>query len=156
MGVRDVRLEDSENRVNRRELIKKTLQMSGAAYVAPMVLAAAVPLSAQGSPGPNPQCIGASCTTFIPCATNPNCVCITSSSGGGFCLDGTTSCAVIGPCGPAPGFTCPAGSFCAVDTCCGQPICAPFSASAVCQATSAPAPGRGPRPAGTGPFLGWV
>ena len=89
MSASDDRLLD--NKVNRRELIKKTLQVGGAAYVAPMVLASAVPLSAQGSPGPNPQCIGATCTTFIPCATNAACVCVTSSSGGGFCVDGGTS-----------------------------------------------------------------
>lgn len=153
MSASDDRLLGSK--VDRRELIKKTLQLGGAAYVAPMVLASAVPLSAQGSPGPNPGCIGATCTTFIPCAVNPSCVCVQSSGGGGFCVDGATSCGAIGNCGPAPTFTCPSGSFCAVNTCCGVPVCVSFAASAVCQTTQNPAPGRGPRPSGAGPFIGW-
>ena len=120
-------------RVNRRELIKKSLQIGGAAYVAPMVMASVAKVSAQVSPGPNPECQGATCATFVACAANATCVCVRSSSGGGFCVDGSTACAAIGDCGPSPDFTCPAGSFCAVDTCCTVPVCVSFAASAVCQ-----------------------
>ena len=119
-------------RVNRRELIKKSLQIGGAAYVAPMVMASVAKVSAQSS-NPNPECIGATCATFVACAANALCVCVRSAQGGGFCVDGSTSCAGIGNCGPSPTFTCPAGSFCAVDTCCGVPVCVSFAASAICQ-----------------------
>ena len=140
-------------RVNRRDLIKKSLQFGGAAYVAPMVMASVAKVSARQSPGPNPECVGATCETFVPCAANASCICVRSSTGGGFCVDGGTSCSIIGPCGPAPDFTCPAGSFCAVDTCCGTPICAPFSASTVCQ-TGPAAAVRAPK-TGSGTLIGY-
>lgn len=120
-------------RVNRRELIKKSLQIGGAAYVAPMVMASVAKVSAQISPGPNPECQGATCATFVACAANAACVCVRSSAGGGFCVLGSTSCSAIGPCGASPDFTCPAGSFCAVDTCCSGPVCVSFGASSACQ-----------------------
>lgn len=143
----------AEARVDRRELIKKSLQIGGAAYVAPMIMASAAKVSAQQSPGPNPECQGATCETFVPCAANQSCVCVRSSNGGGYCVDGSTSCSVIGNCGPAPGYSCPAGSFCAVDTCCQVPVCVPFSASAVCQ-TGPAANTRAPK-TGSGPQIGY-
>ncbi len=139
--IKDGLKEPGGIRVNRRELIKKSLQIGGAAYIAPMVMASVAKVSAQVSPGPNPECAGATCATFVACASNATCVCVRSSSGGGFCVDGQTSCAAIGPCGASPDFTCPAGSFCAVDTCCSGPVCVSFSASAVCQ-TGPPASAR--------------
>jgi hypothetical protein len=137
-------------RVNRRELIKRSLQIGGAAYVAPMVMASVAKVSAQTSPGPNPECAGATCSTFVACAANALCVCVRSSSGGGFCVDGSTSCSAIGNCGAAPGYACPAGSFCAVDTCCTVPVCVSFAASTVCQTGPAAASRALPNgPAGT-------
>ena len=140
-------------RVNRRELIKKSLQFGGAAYVAPLVVASVAKVSAQVS-NPNPECQGATCATFVPCAANPTCVCVRSSSGGGFCVDGQTSCSAIGNCGPSPTFTCPAGSFCAVDTCCGVPVCVSFAASTLCQ-TGPPASSRTPPSGAPGTTIGY-
>lgn len=134
-------------KVNRRELLKKSLQFGGAAYVAPMVLGSTAKLAAQQS-GPNPECAGATCATFVPCAANSACVCVRSSAGGGFCVLGSTSCGAIGNCGPAPGYACPAGSFCAVDTCCGVPVCVSFGASTNCQT----GPSASGRSAPTGPL----
>lgn len=128
---------------NRREAIKRALKAGGVAYVAPIVLGSAVPASAQVSPGPNPECVSATCATFVPCNSNSACVCVASSTGGGFCVLGSTSCSAVGPCGAAPGYACPAGSFCALNTCCGSPVCVMFSASTPCQVpASGPAPAR--------------
>ena len=131
--IKDVLKSPEGIRVNRRELIKKSLQIGGAAYVAPMVMASVAKVSAQGSPGPNPECQGATCSTFVACAANSACVCVRSATGGGFCVLGSTSCSAIGPCGASPDFACPAGSFCAVDTCCSGPVCVSFGASTPCQ-----------------------
>ena len=112
-------------KVNRREMIKKAIQAGGVAYVAPMVLASATPASAQVSPGPSPQCLGANCGNFIPnCSTSPDCFCWTLSTGGGFCGQNFL-CADFNNCGT--GNTCPPGFVCAVDTCCDIPKCTPVS-----------------------------
>jgi hypothetical protein len=74
---------------------------------------------------PDPECAGATCTTFIPCdTTNPDCVCTTLVNGGGLCVPGSTNCSILAACG-ADG-SCPEGSLCAVDTCCGSPVCIPI------------------------------
>lgn len=135
-------------RINRRDLLKKSLQVGGAAYVAPIVMSSVAKVSAQQSPGPNPECVGATCETFVPCSSNSDCICVRSSNGGGYCVPGSTSCSIIGNCGPAPGYACPEGSFCAVDTCCEQgPICAPFALSAQCQSEGPAATTRAPKSA---------
>src|SRR5688572_4465727 len=98
--------------LNRRELMKRTLQVSAAAYVAPMILAAETPTSAQVSAA----CVGATCANFIPCQGNPSCVCFSLADGSGFCGVGV-SCAGLTPCSLAA--PCPAGFVCQVNTCCG-------------------------------------
>ena len=133
-----------ERAASRRDVIKKALKAGGVAYVAPMVLGSVLPAAAQGSGNPNPNCAAATCATFVQCNTNSSCVCVSSSSGGGFCVLGSTSCAAVGNCGAAPGYACPAGSFCAVNTCCGVPVCVLYTASTPCQL-----PGTGPAPART-------
>ena len=118
------RLADSPSR---RTVIKTGVKL---AYVAP-VLAASFKLrnvSAQGAVtgNPNPECRGARCGTFTPCSTNNvDCVCTTTTSGGGFCVPGSTQCNTLVPCGRDG--SCPAGSLCAVDTCCIDPVCIPVS-----------------------------
>ncbi len=98
--------------VNRRELMKRSLRVGGIAYVAPMILAAATPASAQISQA----CVGATCQTFIPCQNNPNCVCFSLANGSGWCGIGV-SCAGLTPCSLQT--PCPTGFVCQVNTCCG-------------------------------------
>ena len=76
----------------------------------------------------NPECAPATCATFIPCNEGGNCgsygVCVSIAEGGGTCLYGPTPCAGLTLC---PGGTtdCGAGEICAVNTCCGDPVCVP-------------------------------
>jgi hypothetical protein len=130
----DIPSETAGARLSRRQSLKRFLQAGTAAYVAPIVLASVAPLAAQAS---HPECVGASCTTFLPCSSsNTDCVCVALSSGGGFCVPGSTSCGVTGPCGASPGFACPANNVCAVNTCCGTPVCVPTALGAQCPAGS--------------------
>jgi hypothetical protein len=112
--------------ISRRSAIKRIGVVGAVAWSAPVLSSMSAPAFAQGGSGPNPECAGASCTTFIPCSSgNPDCVCTTVFGGGGFCVPGSTSCGVTGPCGPAG--ECPDGNLCVVDTCCGEPVCVPIS-----------------------------
>jgi hypothetical protein len=80
---------------------------------------------------PDPECAGATCETFLPCSdNNPDCVCVTLASGGGLCMPGSTLCSIIGECGVD--FSCPPGSACGVDTCCGYPVCLPLDLHDLC------------------------
>ncbi len=88
-----------------------------------------------------PECEGADCDTFIPCQDDPGCVCVTTPTGGGVCVISSTPCAGLELC---PDGTCPPGSVCALDTCCGDPVCVPQEAFCA----DAPAPAGDP-PAGT-------
>jgi hypothetical protein len=107
-------------RATRRQMMKKGLALGSAAYVAPMIVGAVTPVSAQGVSNPSPGCAGASCGNFIACS-GTNCFCWTLSTGGGFCgLD--FSCGGAATC-TGVGNTCPAGSVCTVNTCCGAPTC---------------------------------
>jgi hypothetical protein len=91
---------------------------------------------------PNPECEGATCTTFIECSTeNPDCVCTTLFGGGGFCVPGSTPCQPLARC--PNGNECSAGELCAVNTCCGENVCIPVALECVLGFTSrAAAPGE--------------
>lgn len=105
--------------LNRRELMKRTLQLGTAAYVAPMILANETPVGAQVSA----TCIGATCETFTNCQGNVNCYCFSLADGSGFCGIGASCgsfCSLASPC--AGGFVCQ------VNTCCGAAgVCIPAS-----------------------------
>jgi hypothetical protein len=123
-------------RTTRRQLMKKGLALGSAAYVAPMIVGAVTPVSAQGVSNPSPGCEGATCATFIACS-GVNCFCWTLSTGGGFCgmnflCSPAASCSGVGN-------TCPAGQVCTVGTCCGSPKC--ILVSSLCTTT---APARAP------------
>jgi hypothetical protein len=83
--------------------------------------------------GPDPECAGATCQTFIPCEGNscasPVCGTLssdgTTGNGGGVCVEGTTPCLGLSNCFNGD---CPVGSFCAIDSCCAVPVCVPPSA----------------------------
>ena len=131
-----------ERQAGRRTVIKGAAAGVAAVWAAPVVSSVTSPAYAAGSVGnPNPECIGANCDTFGPSSSaNPDCVCTTTATGGGFCVPGSTRCDVGPECGPAPGFSCPDGSICVVDTCCGFPVCTPLDLNANCPPITA-APG---------------
>jgi hypothetical protein len=116
-----------------------------------------IPIAEQepcGPDSPDPECEGATCATFTPCNLPNNCtspVCVTIAEGGGVCVEGTTPCAGLIPC---PGGTgdCPPGSLCAIETCCGDPVCVPESV--FCPEGGGAAPAAAP--AGAGPTIGGV
>jgi hypothetical protein len=109
----------------RRTIVKTGVKL---AYAAP-ILAASFKLSQAGvlgaSGNPNPECKGSSCGSFQQCSTNPDCICTTTSTGGGFCVPGSTACAGLEACGRDG--SCPSGSLCVVNSCCGDPVCVPVS-----------------------------
>jgi hypothetical protein len=84
---------------------------------------------------PHPECTGATCATFTPCASgNLDCVCAGTPAGGGICVPGSTPCGGLTLCGPAPEFACPTNEVCVVDTCCGEPVCVNVALAAQCPA----------------------
>jgi hypothetical protein len=127
---------DLEDRIadspTRRTVVKTGVKL---AYVAPIVAASFKLREASAqevmSPGnPNPECRGATCGNFIPCATNPDCICTTTAAGGGFCVPGSTQCAGLADC--AADLSCPAGNVCVVNSCCVVPKCVPISLNQEC------------------------
>lgn len=85
-----------------------------------------------------PECAGATCATFVPCATpgagctDPVCVRIAVVNNGQ-CVEGTTPCAGLSDC--LTSADCGTG-ICAVDTCCGRNVCVP--ASVFCSSSVSP------------------
>lgn len=80
-----------------------------------------------GGGGPDPECQGASCGNFTACNLPNNCldpVCVTTYEGGGLCVEGATPCGGLLDCPNGTG-DCPPGYICAVETCCGRPVCLP-------------------------------
>lgn len=113
---------------------RRTIVKTGAkiAYAAPLVAASFKLQSAmaQSISNQHPECVGATCASFIQCSSsNGDCVCITTPVGG-FCVPGSTSCSIIGPCDANN--ACPDGSVCAIDTCCIDPVCVPTSLTGQC------------------------
>lgn len=116
---------------SRRDLIRKAVRLGGAAYVAPIIVATARPISALAAvTNPDPECAGFVCGGLTPtCNGNQNCVCVTEAGGGGGCIDGLTLCRTAADCTTSD--DCPSGSICAVNTCCDRPICAPLCGTVV-------------------------
>lgn len=81
-----------------------------------------------GPESPDPECEPATCDTFIPCENPGECnspVCGSIVAGGGACVEGAARCASLTPC-PNGNSDCTDG-LCFKDSCCGQPVCQPFS-----------------------------
>jgi hypothetical protein len=103
--------------LNRRDLMKRTLQLGTAVYVAPMILAHETPVGAQVSAA----CVGATCDNLFNCQGSESCFCFALADGSGFCgtsvfCEGLAACSLVAPCS--------AGFVCQVDTCCDSPgIC---------------------------------
>lgn len=130
--------EHEEGADTRRDALKKLGLGAGVAWTAPVAMSffsqagAATP----GSPPPSsttttslppviPGCEAATCNTFVTCSSsNTDCICL-STPQGGFCMPGSTTCSSLSNCGA--NLECPPGFVCAVDTCCGDPVCVPIS-----------------------------
>jgi hypothetical protein len=115
-------VDELQTSTTRRTVIRTGAKM---AYAAPLV-AASFKLSStavgaqQVSGGPNPECAGSTCGSFTSCSSgNPDCVCA-STNQGGLCIPGSTNCENLQDCVDG---ACPDGSLCAVNTCCGRPVC---------------------------------
>lgn len=123
---------------SRRTLIKKTLVLGSAGYVAPLILGSATPASAQAVSG--------ACNTSAPpcdatCGPNAQCACIDI-------VGGALSC--VTPFCPVPEVSCASSADCASNQvcmttdCCGtSPICV-FLCGAVLPDDGARQPQPGP------------
>jgi hypothetical protein len=139
--------EVTTNEVSRRSALKRLGAGAAVAWSVPTLLSLNAVASA--SPVPHPECVGATCATFIACSSaNPDCVCVTTDDGG-FCVPGSTSCAGLAPCPGGTSAECPSGSHCAVDTCCGSGVCVPDALTAQCPAGAGGAGATAPRIPGT-------
>jgi hypothetical protein len=125
--------------LNRRELMKRSLQLGAAAYVAPMILAHETPVGAQVSAA----CVGSVCGAFAACGGNENCICTSVADGSGFCVtnascEGLTPCSLVAPCGPF--------FVCLVNTCCDTDggVCVPPSYACNVAAAGPSVPVAGP------------
>jgi len=141
--------------ISRRTLLKRVGAAGAIAWTTPVIASLRTPAFA-ASPGPNPECVGASCSTFIQCSSgNPDCICVTTDQGG-LCVPGSTACGglVVCPNGTAD---CPTGELCAVNTCCGGPVCVPLELACVLDGGAAPlrTSSAQPTPTGANTLAGW-
>jgi hypothetical protein len=58
---------------------------------------------------------------FFNCGNNPECFCLETTEGRGFCANATLSCTAT----CTSSNQCPSGQKCVVRTCCTNPVCAP-------------------------------
>lgn len=144
---------DQPEGLSRRKLMQRAGLAGVAVWSAPLLTGLSPSASAASGVNPNPECAPATCTTFIPCSSsNSDCVCTSTSGGGGFCVPGSTSCGIVGPCGP--GFSCAAGQVCVVNTCCGEPVCAPIDLNESCPSDAGAGAGGVRASSGPGTFGG--
>jgi hypothetical protein len=134
--------------VSRRTLLKTVGAGTAVIWAAPAVTSLSASAFAS-STNPHPECIGATCDTFEQCSSgNPDCVCTTTSEGGGFCIPGSTHCADLADCTTSA--DCSGGAVCIVNTCCGGGKCAPQSLGDSCPKTESVTKSKSPSfPAGS-------
>ncbi len=145
--------------VSRRDALKKIGIGAGIAWSAPVVLsfynaagaATGTPEtpttpSTGTVPPTHPECVGSTCQNVVPCSSsNPDCGCVSTPDPSlTLCVPGSTPCSIGPACGPD--FSCPPGYFSAINTCCGGPVCAPFSIAASCPPDEATHGQFAPRP----------
>lgn len=85
------------------------------------------------------QCRAAACYNFTTCSSaNPNCVCFSTSTGGGVCGLGTVLCSNLTSCNNATLTCSDPQSVCLINTCCFRPICFPlvYAGNSVCPTNS--------------------
>jgi hypothetical protein len=120
-------MEKVTNRISRRRMLKRIGAGAAVAWSAPILSSLRTPAFAQYE---QPQCVAATCTTFVACSgPNPDCVCV-NCSGTGLCVPGSTSCGSLTQC--TTNADCPSDACCAVNTCCPTGVCIPFSLSRNC------------------------
>ena len=115
--------ESAGRRPGRRAVIKGAAAGAVGVWTLPVVTSFTSPAAAAGSAGnPHPECVGATCGNFKNCSsTDPNCLCFSTSDGGGVCFRGDTFCVDFAQC--VTSSDCPTGSVCVVNSCCGYGIC---------------------------------
>jgi hypothetical protein len=138
-------MEELQRDISRRTIIKRAGVGAAVVWAAPSLTSIGSRALAQYE---HPECQGATCETFIACSSsNPDCVCVTTDRGG-FCVPGSTACAGLPLCPGGTSAECPAGSVCAVNTCCGDPVCVAESLTSQCPSGGAGAaatrPSSGP------------
>jgi hypothetical protein len=120
-------MEKVTNGISRRRMLKRIGAGAAVAWSAPILSSLRTPAFAQYE---QPQCVAATCTTFVECSgPNPDCVCV-NCDGVGICVPGSTSCGGLTPCDGTE--DCAAGECCALDTCCGPGVCLPTSLAREC------------------------
>jgi hypothetical protein len=155
---------DGGGGLSRRDALRRFGIAAGVAWTAPVVMSLYSPAGAQtvGSPGPNTtttiappdlECIGGVCGALEGCtSTNPDCVCVATADGLGLCTPGSGACVDFLECGAD--MSCPPGTTCATDTCCGIPVCLPLEDAGQCPPdppTIAPPTGARRQRVSTGP-----
>ncbi len=80
-------------------------------------------------------CTGGKCGAFQPCGPGGTCLCLTTSTGEGFCAVPAT-CAGLVKCANGQS-DCPTNTICVVNTCCGDPVCQPLETQCTEQSSSA-------------------
>jgi hypothetical protein len=140
--------------VSRRTMIKRIGAAGAVAWVTPVVTSLHTPAFAQ-SAIEHPECVRATCQTFVPCSSsNTDCVCV-STDQGGFCFPGSTLCSDLQTCPGGSTDECAAGTVCAVDTCCQVGVCVPLLLLERCPRESdLTARNRGRTPTGAGTLGG--
>lgn len=129
-GVSMTEEEKAANGISRRSLLKRAGVVGAIAWTTPVIASLRTPAFAE-SPGPDPECAGEECGSFVVCSSNANCFCFTSAEGGGFCLN-SVSCDPLLDC-PGGTVDCPSGQVCLVDTCCLRPVCVAISEGDTCR-----------------------
>jgi len=133
------------SRPSRREVLKKAGIAAGIAWTAPVLFSFETPAGASaGSGSPTTTttttistgCTGGTCGHLAGCSPNADCVCVQGSVLSGICLPGSLDCAALDLCNPD--LSCPPGSECVVDSCCGDPVCVPLSFADQCPPGSSP------------------
>jgi hypothetical protein len=92
-------------------------------------------------------CAGATCSSFERCGGGGSCVCASTATGGGLCVDGAVSCETLRRC-PNGQSDCPGNATCIVNSCCVDPVCVSRADECGTARRASPEPaargGRGP------------
>jgi hypothetical protein len=118
--------EQIDERISRRSAIRRIGAVGAVAWSTPVLSSMSARAFAEAGTDPPLNCDGV-CGAFVVCSSvNPDCICVAIYGGGGLCIPGSTLCAGLDRCADG---SCPADQLCAVDTCCGDPVCVPIALS---------------------------
>jgi hypothetical protein len=121
--------------LTRREMLGKSARYGAMAMATPLIASALVPVAAAAV---SPACTGQVCFEFTGgCNSRADCFCWTRFDLGGLCTPDFFCNDPDHPtCGP--GNSCPGGSVCVINTCCGEGKCVPLSLECVPGVVSQP------------------